>query len=172
MIPTEFNAGEFFRALTDKNRLCREHGFRFRVVSDLEGFADTISEPESYTPLVCVSDTSAGAYSVDNAPAMRTVKTVFLYMPIDIQQDWITQRQEAFRIMKEIFRQFLSVLILQKTALDHAGAYIDPEIRFTEIDRHFHTGGACAYFQISIDKTTDLILRQEEWTQDPTAKEP
>mgnify|MGYP004444316391 FL=1 len=65
--------------------------------------------------------------------------------------------------MQELFRQFMSVLILQRTRLEQRCIYIDPRISFTEIDRYFFSGCACAYFQIAVDKFTDLRYNENEW---------
>lgn len=56
-----------------------------------------------------------------------------------------------------------------KTKLEENNIFIDPRISFTEIDRYFFTGCACAFFQIAVDTYTDLSYNPEEWlTQDPT----
>lgn len=162
-----FDAVSLFRNLTERNVLARKHGFRFEVVSDLEGFSDALAEMQLLTPLVCVSDTCAGSISIDNAPSTRRVNTVFLFMPHGIMENWMSARQERFSIMRELFRQFMSVLLREVTNLHLDGIYIDRDISFTEIDRYFFSGGACAYFQIASDITTDLQLNLEEWTENP-----
>lgn len=65
--------------------------------------------------------------------------------------------------MRELFRQFMSVLILEKTKLEENNVFIDPHISFTEIDKYFFTGCACAYFQIATDTYTDLSFNPDEW---------
>ena len=66
--------------------------------------------------------------------------------------------------MRELFRQFMSVLILEKTRLAENSIYLDSRISFTEIDKYFYTGGACAFFQIAVDTYTSLVYNPEEWT--------
>ena len=73
-------------------------------------------------------------------------------------------------IMRELFRQFMSVLIQEKTRVeagcprapgkpDEKGAqgfvYLDPRISFQEIDRYFLSGCACSFFQVAKDVYTD-----------------
>jgi hypothetical protein len=65
--------------------------------------------------------------------------------------------------MRELFRQFMSVLILERVKLEQNRIYLDPRISFNEIDRYFFSGCACAYFQIAIDVFTDLRYNENEW---------
>ena len=69
-------------------------------------------------------------------------------------------------IMRELFRQFMSVLIQEKTRIEQKNIYLDPRISFHEIDKYFFTGCACAYFQIATDTFTDLRYDNEEWARD------
>lgn len=153
--------------LTEKNKLCQDNGFQFCTVSDLEGFSDTLEAMQQYIPLVCVSDVLSGSISLDNAPATRTIQTVFLFMPHDIQENYMANRQRCFSIMREIFRQFMTVLLLEITDLRLQGIYLDRDVQFTEIDKYFFSGGACAYFQLVTDRPTDLRLNPDEWTECP-----
>lgn len=72
-------------------------------------------------------------------------------------------RQECMDIMRELFRQFMSVLIQEKTRVEEEHIYLDPRISFQEIDRYFLSGCACAFFQVATDVYTDLRYNQDEW---------
>ena len=74
-------------------------------------------------------------------------------------------RSECMEIMRELFRQFMSKLIMEKTRLEENCIYIDPRISFNGIDRYFFSGCACAYFQIAVDVYTDLRYNEDEWKQ-------
>lgn len=80
----------------------------------------------------------------------------------------MTARELALGNMRELFRQFMSVLILEKTRLEENNIFIDPRISFTEIDRYFFTGCACAFFQIAVDTYTDLTYDPDEWLTEQT----
>lgn len=163
-----FDAVSFFNRLTDVNRLARQYGFRFKVVSGIDDFGDALATLQEQYPLVCVSDTSDGQFDLDNSPGTSVIKTVFMFMPHGIIEEGWQARRRCFAVMHELFRQFLSVIIREQSRLCLDGIYIDRSIHFTEMDRYFFSGGACAYFNIMVSKPTDLILRQEEWTEDPT----
>ncbi len=163
----DFDASAFFKHLTKSNRLAVSMGFEYADVSDLDGFEGALNDMQEYRPLVCVSDTSDGMISLDNAPRTQRIKTVYMFMPHPIDENWAEHRKQCFVIMREIFRQFLSVLIRQHTRLHLDGLYLQRQITFSEIDRYFFSGGACAFFQLVVDKATDLQLRLDEWLTDP-----
>ena len=65
--------------------------------------------------------------------------------------------------MRELFRQFMSKLILEKTKQEQHNIYLDSRISFQEIDQYFFSGCACAFFQIAVDTYTDLRYDPTEW---------
>lgn len=167
MINNDFNwdAAAFFERLTATNKFARDNGFFFERVSSLEGFLSLISRALSSKAYVAVSDTSSGGLDLNNTPHTRRVKTVFLFMRHKV--DDAGARQKCLEKMEELFRQFMSVLILEKTRLEERCIYIDNRISFTEIDKYFYTGGACAFFQIAVDKFTNLVFNPDEWNETP-----
>lgn len=156
-----WDAAAFFEKLTAANKLAKSNDFRFERVSSLEGFHALITNALSTTAFVAVSDTSSGGTQLNNSPHTRRVKTVFLFMRH--KADDPKARQNCLDLMNELFRQFLSVLIQEKTRLRENSIYLDDRISFTEIDKYFYTGGACAFFQIAVDTFTNLEYNPEEW---------
>ena len=121
-------------------------------------------------------DITQGYTELNTTPHTQRVKTVFLAMRHAL--DDMEARQECMDIMRELFRQFMSILIQEKTRVEagcprepgkpyEKGAqgfvYLDPRISFQEIDRYFLSGCACAFFQVATDVYTDLRYNQEEW---------
>ena len=156
-----WNATSFFEDLTNRNRLAQSENFVFCRVSGLEGFEEALHVMQSATAIVAVSDTSQGYMEMNNTPRTRRVKTVFLAMRHAL--DDMAARQECFDMLRELFRQYMSVLLQEKTRLEENRIYLDPQISFTEIERYFFSGAACAYFQIAIDTFTDLRYNADEW---------
>lgn len=156
-----WDAAAFFERLTASNKHAQESGYRFERVSSLEGFHDAVSKMYSTKAYVAVSDDSQGVMSLDNSPHTRRIKTVFLAMR-HAEND-MPARARCLENMRELFRQFMSMLILEKTRLEENCIFIDERISFNEIDRYFFTGCACAYFQISIDTYTNLVYNPDEW---------
>lgn len=165
MSNTSFNwpAADFFEALTARNKFARANNFRFCRVSGIDGFEEALAAMQHTAAFVAVSDISQGYIDICNTPHTRRVKTVFLAMrhPIDDMK----ARQSRMDAMRELFRQFMSKLLLEKTRIEQQHLYLDPRISFNEIDRYFAAGCACAYFQIAVDTYTDLRLNPDEWTE-------
>lgn len=164
---TNWNATQFFEQLTASNRLATSENFVFCRVSGLEGFEEALEQMQSAAAFICVSDIADGYTELNNTPRTRRVKTVFLAMRHAIND--MEARNECMETMRELFRQFMSVLTLERVKLEQDCIYIDPRISFNEIDRYFFSGCACAYFQIAIDKYTDLRYNANEWNKQPTA---
>lgn len=159
---SNWDATSFFSRLTANNLLAQKQGFAFCKVSGLKGFEDALAQMQTAVAFVCVSDNSDGYTDINNTPHTRRVKTVFMAMrhAIDNQE----ARLQCLDTMRELFRQFMSVLILEKTKLSESSIYLDPRVRFTEIPEYFASGCACAYFQVAVDIFTDLRLNQSEWS--------
>lgn len=157
-----WNATDFFRGLCETNRMARDKGFVFRRVSSLQGFEECLSGLQSARAVVAVSDESEGRLTIANTPHTRRVKTVFLAMRYQV--DDMAARQARLDDMRELFRQFMSKLILEKTRIeDEDHIYIDTDIQFTEVSRYFFSGMACAFFQIATTTYTDLRYNADEW---------
>lgn len=158
-----WNATAYFEELSAKNKLAQAEGFTFSRVSGLEGFEEALHNMQGSTAFVCVSDIAQGFTELNNSPHTRRVKTVFLAMRHAL--DDMQARQECMETMRELFRQFMSSLILERTRLEQNCIYLDPRISFNEIDRYFFSGCACAYFQIAVDVFTDLRYNANEWSK-------
>ena len=156
-----WDAVAFFERLASGNKLAKAEGFTFCRVSGLEGFEEALHSMQTASAFIAVSDISQGYMEMNTTPHTRRVKTVFLAMRHAI--DDMGARQECMDIMRELFRQFMSVLIQEKTRVEEEHIYLDPRISFQEIDRYFLSGCACAFFQIATDVYTDLRYNGEEW---------
>lgn len=156
-----WDAAVFFENLTATNKLAQCEQFVFCRVSGLDGFEEAVNQAQTQQAFVCVSDIADGYTELNNTPRTRRVKTVFLAMRHAAED--MAARSDCMEIMRELFRQFMSKLILEKTRLEENCIYIDPRISFNEIDRYYFSGCACAYFQIAVDVYTDLRYNADEW---------
>ena len=159
----DWNAVQFFEDAMQCNLLAVKNGFIFCKVSGLEGFEEALHAMQQATAFCCVSDIADGYTELNNTPRTRRIKTVFLAMRHAI--DDMDARNECMEIMRELFRQFMSVLTLERVKLEQNCIYLDPRISFNEIDRYFFSGCACAYFQVAVDVFTDLRYNADEWTE-------
>ena len=166
MIPNfNWNATAFFQQLTEQNKLAQKKDFKFSRVTGLLGFEEALGKLQSAKAIVAIDDTSQGYMELVNTPHTRRVKTVFLAMRHAI--DDMAARARCMDTMHEVFRQFMSRLILERTRLEEHAVYLDERIQFQEIDEYFFSGCACAYFQVAVDTFTDLRFRYDEWENLP-----
>lgn len=156
-----WDATAFFASLTETNKFVKANDFVFAKVSGLDGFEEALQQLQSATAIIAVSDISQGYIEVNNSPHTRRVKTVFLAMRHAI--DDMAACQQCMDTMRELFRQFMSKLILEKTKQEQHNIYLDSHISFQEIDQYFFSGCACAFFQIAVDTYTDLRYDPTEW---------
>ena len=161
---SNWDAVHFFQTLTDNNLLAKQHGFVVCRVSGLQGFEDALARLQSTTAFVCISDSSEGFTELNNTPRTRRIKTIYFAMRHAIDNQ--AARAECLDIMRELFRQYMTVLIREKTRLQEKFIYLDPRIRFTEIPEYFMGGCACAFFEVAVDKFTKLQFNPEEWEDD------
>lgn len=164
-----WNASQFFENLTRHNNLAKSLGFRFCEVSGLDGLEAALKNTSALN-MVCVSDVSEGFMELSTSPHSRAIKTVFMAMRHPI--DDVKGRNECMATLREIFRQFMSVLIREKVKLEEARIYLDSRIAFNEIEQYFFTGAACCFFNIAVDVMTDLRLDKSEWAVDIDAFSP
>lgn len=157
----DWNASSFFMKLTKKNKLAKSKAFKFFEVSGLNGFESVLGSLQRTKAFVCVSSVSPGYTDINSSPRTRRVKTVFLAMRHAVGN--AASRQECMDIMRELFRQYMSVLIQEKTKLEENRIYLDSKITFNEITEYFFNGCACASFSVGIDIQTDLIYNADEW---------
>lgn len=159
----QWSALAFFSFLARHNKKVRELDFQVCEVSGLEGFENALQRNDACN-LICISDVSDGFTELSTTPHSHRIKSVFFAMrhPVDDMR----RRSECFAVMREIFRQFMSVLIREKVKLEESHIYLDSRIAFTEIERYFFTGAACSYFTVAVDVVTDLRLNPDEWIED------
>lgn len=158
-----WDSSDFFEKLTLSNKFAISKGFIFCRVSGLDGLQDAIGTYQSRVPFVAASDISQGVLYTDNSPHTERVKTVFIAYPH--AADSMSAREEAMDLNRELFRQFMSKLILEKTKLEEHFIYLDDRVSLTEIDRYAFSGMACAYFQLKVSTYTDLRFNPDEWQE-------
>ena len=156
-----WDAAGYFEQLTATNRLAKSERSTFCHVSGLDGFEEALAHMQRTTACGGVSDIANGFTELNNTHHTRRVKTVFMAKRHKI--DDMVARTRCMETLRELFRQYMSLLILEKTKLEQHCIYLDPRISFNEIDRYFFSGCACAYFQIAVDVYTDLRYNADEW---------
>ena len=123
-IPKNINwdATAFFERLASSNKLAKTEGFHFCRVSGLEGFEEFNHSLQSTANFIAISDIAQGYTELNTTPHTRRVKTVFF--AVRHTRDDMEARQECMDIMRDLFRQFMSVLIQEKTRVEEEHIYL------------------------------------------------
>lgn len=161
----DWDAPAYFERLLDRNRLAIDNGFKFGLVSGLQGLEDMLNNAQDLVAYFAVSDTSDGFLTIGQAAKSRRVKTVFMAMR-HAEAD-MESRKVCMEIMREIFRQMMTVLSRDRRRLMAEKIFIDERVQFSEIEQYFLTGCACAFFQIALDYTTPMCICDHDWTDTP-----
>lgn len=162
----EWNVGRYFKRLLDINRLAISYRFQFCSVSGLQGLEDMLHLAKNTANFFAVSDISDGYMQIsDCSPHSRCVRTCFMAMRH--QEGNMEARNRCMEIMRELFRQLVSVLSHDMSMLYHHHVNVSERIAFNEIEYYFFSGCACSFFNITIDYPLNLCISKNEWTESP-----
>lgn len=159
-----WNAKPLIKRLARTNKLARRNNFVFCRVSSLKGFENALQKMQNSVAFVCLADESDGNICLNNTRHSLFAKTVFLAMRYSF--DSMEDRDRAMNILREIFRQFLSVISKEKVRLQQNKIYLDNQIQFHEIPEYFAAGCACAFFNLYIGKYVNTTYNPDEWLTD------
>lgn len=160
-IPGFWSATDYFRGLIELNKMAVREKVKFCQVSSLQGFQDVLAELKGRRPVFAASDTSYGNLYTENTPHFERIKLFFIAFPCPL--DKMEARENAMRKVRDLFRQLISALLLEKTRLEQDHIYIDEEITFNEIDKYVFSGMAAAYFNVRVINYTDTSYNPDEW---------
>jgi hypothetical protein len=157
-----WSAVDFFKRLTESNKLCQEKNFKCVTISGLEGLEEAIARLQSTPNLICVVENAAGYTMFDNTPHTRKVRTVFISMRHKL--DDMEARQRCMDTIYELHRQFCSMLIMEKTRLSENMQFLNPQINLQEVSKYLIPGTAICMFELSVDTYIDLQYNPDEWS--------
>jgi hypothetical protein len=161
---TEWNPVAFYEGLTKRNKLAKAKHFVFCKVSGLQGMVEAVAKMQSTANFVMVADNAAGYTELDNSPHTRRTNTVFIGMRHKLGD--MTARATCLSTIKELNRQFLSKLIMEKTLLAENAQYLDPRINLQEAPSALIPGTAVCMFEVAVDTYIDLSYNEKEWDDD------
>lgn len=157
-----WDAIKFYKRLTETNKLCLSHGFKFRKISGFQDFGEAVSTMKTTPNIVCVSDVNIGRFELLNSPHITRSKSVIIAMRH--KKDDMNARQKCFDIINEIYRQFCSALIVEKTKIEENDLRLESSISIQETDKNFIPDTAVAFFECKVTNYVDMQFNEDEWT--------
>lgn len=156
-----WDAAAFLEGLTDRNKLAKQHGFRFCRISGLTGMEEALAAMQQTPAFVMVSDAPVGTMDIDNTPHQR--RTVMVILAMRHRLDDMTARAECLNTMQELFRQFMSALIPERTRMQQNALFIDPRVTLQVFNKYLTPGVTCYEFELTTTAYVDLTYQTDEW---------
>ncbi|MBP3228206.1 MAG: hypothetical protein J6M53_05405 [Bacteroidaceae bacterium] len=160
---TLFDFHSYLYALTEKNKLARQHGFLPCSCSGIGYLEDLLTNNRSHSAFVCLSDTTEDSTTRKGGGWFkRRVFTVFILCRYNTrsQQDY----RDKLGVCRELFRQLHSRFLIDEHDLQSDLAFLNvQDIRSRELGGQFLNGCTGLYFMLAIDEPIDLQFNKEEW---------
>ncbi len=162
-----FDGIQYFKNLANCNLLAVKHGFHVGECSSLEAIEPIMDEYQTKSNFILVDDTiDASVVTNGSGWFNRRVFTVAILA----RHRWndTKDRNDKLNLCREIFRQFLTRLVLDKENFKYNTdlCYMRTEIlRYREMNTYSMDGATGVVFMLPVDEPTDLIFRTDEWKQ-------
>ena len=159
----QWNAKKYFTTLCARNKLARKHGFIFATFSGLQGLSDLLTKSMQSPAVISVDETSDGLTTIQPTPSRTLTKTLCLSMRHAAGNP--EARDQCFRILHELARQILTVLIRESERLLLQSIQLDRDLHIQELDRYFAPGSAALIIELAVHLPLDLRHRPDEWLE-------
>lgn len=159
-----FDGHEYFKDLTEKNKLAKANAFFSCSCSGINSLQDVLENFRKQSAFVCIDDTNdASTEQIGGGWFKKRTFTVFLL--IRYKFDDMKDRAEKLDICRQIFRQFHSRMIHDKYLYeDMDKSFLNvSRIYARELGEYFISGCTGLYFMTEISEPTDLRYNAEEW---------
>ncbi|MBQ7685436.1 MAG: hypothetical protein IJT48_13225 [Bacteroidaceae bacterium] len=163
----QFDALEYFAELGRKNRLAKQNGFVVDFCSGMGALEPMMQEYREAQNFIFVDDTTSGnTFSNRVGWFDRNVYCVHILAGYDLGD--VESYNQALRLCRTIFRQFLSKVIKDKATYKYGDKmmYLNTDsIYSNEYGRYSFNGCTGLFFQIQNDEPTDLVFDEGDWEE-------
>ena len=161
-----FDPLDYFKHLAETNRMCRENGFKPVFCSGPENLEGVMAEYRDTANFVIIDDTTDNNVHFNKPGWFRkTVYTVWIVAAYDYND--MEQRKERMNLCREIYRQFLSRALRDRSSMRYGEAmyyFGTSNVYYKELGRYSLNGATGLYFMIENDIPEDLTYKNEEWS--------
>lgn len=162
MTPETWDATEYIKHLTEKNKIAQSGEFCFARVSGWDGLTEVITNARKEKAFVAIDETSESYDHKTGAGYFETkVYTVFLLHRYKALSE--VDRLEKLKLCRKLMRSFKSKMILDAEKLHNAMVYLDTEFQTRDIGRIVLNGLTGLYFTFSFDRPLNLVIDEKEW---------
>lgn len=163
----QFNALEYFKELGKKNKLARRNQFAVDYCSGMGALVPMMHNYRDAENFIFIDDTTSGnTFSNKVGWFDRNVYCVYILAGYDYND--AESYNEALKLCRRIFRQFLSRVIKDKESYKYGDKlmYLNTgNVYSQEFGRYSFNGCTGLFFQLQNDEPTDLIYADDDWEE-------
>lgn len=163
----QFNALEYFSELGKKNKLARRNRFVVDYCSGMGALVPMMQNYRDAENFIFIDDTTSGnTFSNKVGWFDRNVYCVYILAGYDYNN--AESYNEALKLCRRIFRQFLSRVIKDKESYKYGDRlmYLNTgNVYSQEFGRYSFNGCTGLFFQLQNDEPTDLIYDNDDWEE-------
>lgn len=163
----QFNALEYFTELGKKNKLARRNQFVVDYCSGMGALVPMMQNYRDAENFIFIDDTTSGnTFSNKVGWFDRNVYCVYILAGYDYNN--AESYNEALKLCRRIFRQFLSRVIKDKESYKYGDRlmYLNTgNVYSQEFGRYSFNGCTGLFFQLQNDEPTDLIYDDDDWEE-------
>ena len=160
-----FDALHYFEQLAEKNKLCKENGFKAVFCSGPDSIEGIINSFQKVANFVCIDDTTdQNLYSEGVSYFKRRVYTVFVLATY--KWDDMEDREQKLNLCREVFKQFVKRMIWDRNLIEMSSrddiTFLNVEkIYSKEFGRYTMSGVTGLYFMVENDEPASMEYEDE-----------
>ena len=160
-----FDALHYFEQLAEKNKLCKENGFKPVFCSGPDSIEGIINSFQKVANFVCIDDTTdQNLYSEGVSYFKRRVYTVFVLATY--KWDDMEDREQKLNLCREVFKQFVKRMIWDRNLIEMSSrddiTFLNVEkIYSKEFGRYTMSGVTGLYFMVENDEPASMEYEDE-----------
>lgn len=158
----EWDATEYVRDLTERNRMAASLEFHFCLGSGWDGLTEAISNMRNKKSFVVMDETAESDIRKVGGGYFETkAYTVFMLRRYKRMDE--ASRMEVLRQCRTLMQQYISKMIIDAEELKSALIYLDTDIQVREIGEVVLNGLTGLYFTFSFYRPIDLVMDADQW---------
>lgn len=161
-----FEGISYLTSLAKANCLAQDHKFYVGICSDLHAIEPMMSNYQTEANFILVMDTVDGSM-VGGHPGWFNRRVYTVAIIARHRWDDMSDRQEKLQLCREIYRQMLSRLIVDRDEMesdDELPAFLRTDsMAYREMEPYDMAGATGVVFTLRVDEPVDLKYNKEEW---------
>ncbi len=160
-----FDAEEYFKNLSAKNKLCKKEDFKFCTCSGLENLEEAISSFRKEKSFFIFDDTTEGQEFKGRGGGYYHQRLFTISLMRRYRIDDMKDRTEQLAVCRSVFKQVVSRLLRDKENTAKLTYLKTDKILYREYGRYMFSGCTGLYFIVECSEPENLCYNAEEWEE-------